>query len=478
MKASFVTSAAAAVLLAGCMSVPEAPDSEIAARDPGPLLSAENAAFSAEDPRGDWWRLYESDALDGLMSEAFGNNRQLVEAAATLEQVRAGLGEARAALFPSTTATGSAQYARQPLSGAGGGAPGAPGGGLGQSVETDIYTLGFEAAYELDFFGRVRSSVRAALEEAYAAEAAYEAAALMVAGETARAWADFCAGNAQLEVAQSNLDVQLRSLELTETLYDAGRALRLDVAQAQAAAQAARAAIPSVRSARDGAVFRLATLTGRTPAEMRAAMPSCSDVPRLASPISVGDGASLLARRPDVRQAERQLSAAAARVGVATASLYPTVALGGSVSNVALEPGDLTSDDGLSFSIGPVISWSFPNIAAARARIAQAEAGTDIALARFDQAILTALEETETALTVYAAELERRASLEAALDAAEEAARIARLRYEAGADGFLAVLDAERTLADARTTLAQSEAAAASAEIAVFMALGGRWLEG
>jgi len=209
--------------------------------------------------------------------------------------------------------------------------------------------------------------------------------------------------------------------------------------------------------------------------EMVVVLLVCVGVFWLSAPIAVGDAASLLARRPDVRRAERQLAAAAARVGVATASLYPSVTLGAAVSNVALEPGGLARSDGLSFSIGPLISWSFPNIAAARARIAQAEAGSGAALARFDQAILGALEETETALAVHSAERERRSALEGAREAAVETAAAARARYEAGAADLLSVLDVERALADTEAALTRAEAAVASAEVALFMALGGGW---
>ena len=134
-------------------------------------------------------------------------------------------------------------------------------------------------------------------------------------------------------------------------------------------------------------------------------------------------------------------------------------------------------EDSLSVSLGPLISWSFPNQTAARARLRQAEAGAQIALAGFDQTVLEALQETETALTVFAAERQRRASLEVARDAAAEAARLARIRYQAGSESYIAVLDAERTLANAETALASSDAAAASSEVDVFMALGGRWTD-
>lgn len=455
--------AVAALALSACATVPAAPESVLPARAEGPLVSAAVAGVAQTAVPKDWWRLYNNPDLDALIQTALANNRNLASAAANLEQVRAGLTEARAALLPSTTATAGGQYVRDP-----GFSPG--------DVETDVYSLGFETAYEVDIFGRVSSSVEAARQDAAAAEAAYQSIALLVAGETARAWIDYCSGNIQLETAQSNYRLQEDTLGLTRTLFDAGRGIRLDVVQAEAALRRAEADIPSVRAARDAALFRLARLTGQTPKEMSQAVPACESMPQLVSLLPAGESASLIARRPDVRQAELQLAGAAARVGIATANLYPSVRIGGSVSTASLGgTQDMFSNDGLSFGIGPLISWKFPNIAASRAQLKAAEAGVDVALANFDEAFLTALEEAEVALTNYAAEKERYAALEASLRAAEEAAELARTRYRIGTDNFLSVLDAERTLIETRTSLAQSQAARASAEINIFLALGGGW---
>lgn len=459
---SILLAAASAVTLSGCLTASEPPQSELSLAESAPLVSADGSRFVEAEPVELWWKLYESEALDTLVRTALERNRTLAEVSAELEQVRASLGEARSARLPSTTTSAEAGYARQPVEPSG-------------YVEGDRYSVGFDTRWQLDLFGRVRNAVAAARQDVLAAEAAYDAAAILVAGETARAWADYCASDRLVSVARNNVEIAGRSLDLTERLYDAGRGLRLDVVQAQSRLETARADLPSFRASRDSAVFRLATLTGRTPVEMQAEIPQCDGVPRLEGPIAVGDAAGLLARRPDVRQAEHALEGAAARVGVATAELYPSVSLGGSIASTALDAGNLGNDDTLTISAGPLISWSFPNIAATRARIRQAEAGADAALARFDQSVLNALQETETALTRYAAERERRNSLEVARDAAAEAARLSRIRYEAGAESFLTVLDSERTFADAQTALARSDATAASAEVDVFIALGGAW---
>jgi NodT family efflux transporter outer membrane factor (OMF) lipoprotein len=296
-----------------------------------------------------------------------------------------------------------------------------------------------------------------------------------VAAETARAYADACSANARIAVAERTIELQGSSADLTQRLLDAGQGNGLDTARARAALESTRASLPPLRAQRDGALFRLATLTGVTPAEVSEAARDCQRPPQLSQPIPVGDGAALLARRPDVRQAERNLAAAAARVNVATADLYPRISLGGSLGATALDAAGLGDSENGRFSVGPLISWSFPNVFAARARIEQAGAASDAALATFDQTVLVALQETETALANYARELERRAALQAARDQAARAARLSRLRFDAGADSFLTVLDAERTLASADAQLAASDAQVTTYQIALFKALAGGW---
>jgi outer membrane protein TolC len=224
-------------------------------------------------------------------------------------------------------------------------------------------------------------------------------------------------------------------------------------------------------------LFRLAVLTGRPPADFPREVANCAAPPALAQAIPIGNGATLLARRPDIRQAERSLAAATARVGVATADLYPTVSLGGSIGSTAGSPGGLVSSSGFRFSLGPLISWTFPNIAAARARIAEARASADAQLATFDGTWLNALQETESALTRYARELDRLNALRRAHGQGAEAARIAQLRFRAGRENFQVVLDAQRALADTDAAVAQSEAALSDNLVTLFLALGGGWQE-
>ena len=474
----FLTVSVSALALTACAVGPRAPDAVLPPTASGAFVSAQlptaSGVVTADAARDDWWRLYADPILDDLIAQAFAENNQLESAEANLRAVRASLSEARAGRLPSTNTSASYNYGRQSAS-----TISIPGQSGDEPLdETEVYDVGLDVSYEIDLFGRVGSSIRAARADADAAAAALDVVRVTVAAETARAYADACSANAQVAVAERNIQLQTRTVDLTQRLLEGGAGTGLDTARARSALESTRATLPTLRAARDEALFRLATLTGGTPAQASEAARQCQRAPQLMQPIPVGDGAALLARRPDIRQAERNLAAAAARVNVATASLFPTITLGGSLGSTALDAGDLGDDASFRFGVGPLISWSFPNIAVARARIAQTGALSDAALADFDQAVLVALQETETALTQYANELDRRTALTEARDQAARAAELSRLRFDAGADSFLTVLDAERTLTAADAALAQSDALVTTYQIALFKALAGGWDQG
>lgn len=461
-----VVPAVIAVLVAGCVSKPAPHALTPPDGADGAFANVSKAPVSTDESPAAWWRLFDDPALDELIADAIAENNDLKVAAANLKSVRAALNAERTALFPATTVSAGADYARLRAAAA---------GPLGAVDDDFVYSTGFDLSYELDLFGRVRNIVAAARADLGAAEAALNDLAVVVAAETARAYAEFCAAEVQIGVAEESAALQEETFKLTQRLLDAGRATRLDVARAQSALETTRASIPPLRAAGESAVFRLATLTGRTPKTMLSAIGTCGAIPAVTREIPVGDGYALLARRPDVRRAERILASAAARVGAARADLFPKVTLGGSVTSSALEVSNIGSDDSIQFSVGPLITWSFPNIAVAKARLGGAKADAEAALASYNQTVLTALEETEAALSRLGRALERAASLERARDAAAEAAELALARYRAGRDPFLTVLDADRTLAESEAALAQARAAAANAQVDVFRALGGGW---
>lgn len=468
-----ILSLMAGSLLAGCAVGPDYQRPETPQAAAGPFVDPGTTKVSPGVAEGEWWRLFADPALDRLVVEALTYNTDIRQASANLKRARAILSEARGQRLPTTEVQG--QYSRQRV-GTAGQAATLPGGiQLPDAFEFDSFRAGFDASYEVDLFGRVTRSIEAARGDVQAAQAAFDASRLAIAAETARTYAQACGFAAQAEVARETVRLQTRTLELTQRLVDAGRGTIRDVDQARVLAENARAQVPQFEAERRAALYALATLTGKPPAELDAAADRCKAPPGVSALIPVGDGQALLARRPDVRQAERRLAADTARVGVATAALYPSIRLLGGLSLTGQRIEDLGKPSGFGFSLGPLISWNIPNLTAARAQVRQAEAGAEGSLAAFDGAVLTALREVEQALARYSGEIERNVALRRADASATNAARIAILRFEAGRDSLLQRIDAERDRAGARAALAQSNAALAEAQVALFKALGGGW---
>jgi NodT family efflux transporter outer membrane factor (OMF) lipoprotein len=415
-----------------------------------------------------WWRLFDDPELDRLVERALANNTDLRQAAANLQRARAVVSEARAGRLPTTNATG--QYTRQRLGGQIFGAAGAF-----PVITTDFFTAGFDASYEVDLFGGVSRTIEAARADAAAAQAQVDAARVSVAAETARAYAQACSFALQANVARETQRLQERTLDLTRRLFDGGRGTRRDVAQAEVLVEQARAQVPTFDAERRAALYALAVLTGDPPEQIDAAAARCAIPPAVRQTIPVGDGQSLIARRPDVRAAERTLARDTARVGVATAELYPSISLLGSVTLGSPRIGDLGTSRSFGYSLGPLISWNFPFNGAARARVRQAEATTNASLAAFDGTVLRALQETEQALARLGGAAAREASLARAEASSADAARLTDIRFRAGADNFLQLLESERERANARAALAQARADRADAQISLFKALGGGW---
>jgi len=423
----------------------------------------------AGGPEGPWWRLFRDPVLDGLVADALAANADIRVAVANLDQARGLLAQARSARLPTTTLGSQYSYGRAAVFTA-------PGSGfLSGGADRSFFSESFSVGYELDLFGRVRRLNEAARGDLGAQAALVDAARATVAADVAQAYAQACSAAEQRAVALRTLDLLQRGYDLTRRTFDAGRGTRLDLERYRALVEQQRATVPQFEASQSAAVYALARLTGRAPAELPAPAAACTVTPQLDRPVPVGDGAALLRRRPDVRAAERQLAANTARIGVETAALYPQISLGASVGAQALSFTGLFNSNALNFSLGPLLSFSFPNQALARGRIRAAQGAAAASLSRFDAAVLAALQETETAINALGREVDRARALAAARDAAQKAAELSRTRNREGLDSFLIVLDAERTLVQAEAALAQSRAQVAQNQVALFRALGGGW---
>jgi NodT family efflux transporter outer membrane factor (OMF) lipoprotein len=435
----------------------------------GPADAAAPGGVLAGGPEGPWWRLFRDPVLDGLVADALATNADVRVAVANLDQARGLLAQARSARLPTTTLGSQYSFGRSSIFTA-------PGSGfLSGGTERSFFSESFSVGYELDLFGRVRRLNEAARGDIGAQAALVDAARATVAADVAQAYAQACSAAEQRAVALRTLDLLQRGYDLTQRTFDAGRGTRLDLERYRALVEQQRATVPQFEASQAAAIYALARLTGRAPADLPAMAGACTATPQLDRPVPVGDGAALLRRRPDVRAAERQLAANTARIGVETAALYPQISLGAAIGAQALSFTGLFNSNALNYSVGPLLSFSFPNQALARGRIRAAQGAAAASLGRFDAAVLAALQETETAINALGREVDRSRALAAARDAAQKAAELSRTRNREGLDSFLTVLDSDRTLVQAEAALAQSRAQVAQNQVALFRALGGGW---
>ena len=337
--------AASGLALSGCMVGPDYVSPAPKAPAQAPFVEATGPAFVPAEPPATWWKLFDAAILDRLVSEALAANTDLRVASANLKAARAALSESRAARLPSTTVSASGTYGQT---------SGSTLGLNGAGPRGENYDAGIDVGYQLDLFGGIARGIQASRADLEAVQAAYDLTRITVVAETIRAYSEACGVGGQLKVARNTLAIQSQTFDLTRRLFEGGRGTALDTNRASALLEQTRANVPRLEAARKAALFRLATLTGKPPAEFPADVAMCETPPITTEAIPVGDGAGLLARRPDVRAAERRLAAATARVGVATAELYPSIRLGGSIGSTAGSIGDLFSNKGFRFGIGPL----------------------------------------------------------------------------------------------------------------------------
>jgi len=465
-----------AALLTACTVGPEYAEPTVAR--PEQWATPPEGGLSADAPDAEqirtWWRALGDPALDGLVTAAMAGNLDLKAARARVVEARALRGVIEADGLPQLDATGG--YTRRRASENvkfGGGAGG--GGGGGNTEETDLFTAGFDATWELDVFGRVRRGVQAADADILAAEATRQDVLVTLLAEVARNYVELRAFQQRRAIAESNIRVQQETVNLSKARFDAGLSSELDLKRAEAQLATTRAAIPTFAAGIRGAAHRLAVLTGRPPGALLDELTASGPIPSVPATARVGGPADLLRRRPDVRAAERRVAAASARVGVATADLYPRFTLNGSLSLEASTVGDLVDANSRAFSIGPSVRWAIFSGGRIRANIAAADARLDAVAAQYEAAVLAALENAETAIVNYAREQDRRDSLRRAVEAEQRAVALATELFSKGLTDFFSVLDTQRQLFALQDQLVESERTVTANLIAVYKALGGGW---
>jgi NodT family efflux transporter outer membrane factor (OMF) lipoprotein len=409
-----------------------------------------------------WWTTLNDPELNRLIERAAAGNLDLKKAAVRIREARARRGVSQAGLYPALDASGAATRSRGAAD-------------TGPAATTDLFSAGLDASWEIDLFGSVRRSVEAADADLAAAGEELRDTLVTLLAEVAVNYVDLRTAQARLAVTETSIKSLEESLRLAQWRSRAGLGDELAVEQARYNLANARSQIPSLLTATAGARNRLSVLLGEAPGAVDAALSNPGPLPTPPAEVAIGVPADLLRQRPDVRKAERQLAAQTARIGVATAELYPKLKLSGAIGLQALTLNRLFNSANATSSASAGLSWRVFDAGAIRQNIEVQSALQEQALIAYESAVLSAREEAENAIVAYAQEQRRRRELSEAALSAQTAAELASLKYRAGLIDFTTVLEAERSLLSFRDQLAQSDGAIVTNLVRLYKSLGGGW---
>jgi multidrug efflux system outer membrane protein len=439
--------------------------------------SGGNSPAGQLDPKrlAEWWATFNDPELTSFVQRAIQRNLDLRKAAARVREARARRGISKAELFPSVKASGSAQHSHN----------GAQGGSVigsdltsaqvGSVTGPDLYSAGFDASWELDLFGGKRRSVEASQEDLEASEEDLRDVLVSLISEVALNYVEIRSYQGRLSIAEANSAAQTETYDITRWRFEAGLTTALDVEQARYNLEQTRSQIPTLQTSLEQAKNRLAVLLGLNPGSLKEELSERRPIPTAPVDIAIGVPADVLRNRPDVRRAERQLAAQTARIGVATAELYPKFTLTGSIGFEALSLSNLLDAASKVYSYGASFTWSIFNAGSIRQNIEVQNALQEQALIQYEASILSALKDVNNGFVAYAQEQLRRQSLMEASQAAQRAVDLAQSQYSSGLIDFQVVLDSQRSLLSFEEQLAVSKSAVTSDLISLYKALGGGW---
>lgn len=412
-----------------------------------------------------WWTCLDDPFLDTLIERATQENLDLYSARMRIEESRAYRAYVAGSRLPQVE--GGASYTRNRYSENG------LSGGTGEDM--GLYAGGFDASWELDLFGGVRREVESAQASFEAVIDAYYGQQIALQAEVASAYVDLRTVQKRLQYALDNIETQRKTLQLTQNLFEAGKTSEVDVTRAKADLASTEADVPTLRLSETQTLNRLAVLLGGMPGDLGQRLREPGAIPQIGQPWAMGLPADLLRRRPDIRQAERELAAQVAQIGVATAERYPSFSLSGTFELQARQLSDWGNMASRYYSFGPNLRWNLFSGHRITSNIKMQESLAEQARAQYEQTVLTAVEEVENDLSAYVEQQSREQALQRAATAAEKSVQLVQTRYQNGLSPFQDVLDTQRTLVQQQDNLALSQGDVVQAMIGLYKALGGGW---
>lgn len=406
----------------------------------------------------EWWQVFGDPQLNELVNQGLSGNLDLDMARSSVREARAARGVETAARFPALTASGAAAKIKE-----------------GDQPTTELYASDFDAAWEVDIFGRVSRRIEASTADMQASIEALRSVQVSLVAEIALNYVDVRSFQNRIRVAEANVEAQRKTLQVVTDRFELQLANSLEVEQAKSNLAGSRAQLPPFESGLQRAMNRLAVLTGEKPGVLNAFLQESTTMPTAPPEIAIGIPADLVRRRPDIRGAERELAAQSARVGVATADLYPRFTFNGTLQFSAANASNLFDSMSRLLNIGPAFQWNIFNAGSVRSNIKVQSERQNQALNKYEQTILQALEDVENAMVAYARELDRQESLKQAVTSGRKSADLAESLYKDGLRNFIYVLDTQRALFTAEDNLSVSSAEVTANLIRLYKALGGGW---
>jgi NodT family efflux transporter outer membrane factor (OMF) lipoprotein len=458
-------------LLEGCTVGPNyhRPDVKVTPQWSSPMAGGETGVSTSVAV---WWKNFNDPELDSLIDRAVQSNLDLKIATSRVREARAQYQITSSDLWP--TLDTSASYQRQlqsehqPVLGSFPLPPGIP-------FENNVYQAGFDASWEIDVFGGTRRATEAAKAQIAAAEFGRRDTLVTLLSEVARNYVDARGYQRQLAIAQENIKAQEDNLSITQDRYNHGVTSDLDVQQSATLLATTQSEVPSLETALQASIYRLGVLLGQPPGTLQMELSKVAPIPAQPPQVPVGLPSDLLLRRPDLQQAERQLAAATALIGMAKADLFPKFSLTGNFGYESVSASDWFAGSSKFWSLGPTVQWNIFDAGRIRANIRVQNARQEQALANYENTVLSSFEDVENALVGYAKEQVRRRLLEDAVKSSQESLNLSSQLYTRGLANFINVLDAERSLYQAQDQLVQSERSVILDLIELYKALGGGW---
>jgi NodT family efflux transporter outer membrane factor (OMF) lipoprotein len=469
-----VFAGAAALALAGCAVGPDfsppKPQTPATWVDSGkaPDGNVTSLLNSAPVTAVAWWTLFNDAKLNDLVKQAALQNLTVLEADARIRASRASIGIANAGLFPSVNGTGSYSYSSSPT---------IINDEPHESPPRTFLSTGLNAVWNLDIFGGTRRSVEAAEASVQASIETRRDSLVTLIAEVGADYIQLRSDQQLLQIANTNLADQQHTADITNQRYKAGFAAELDYDNAKSAADSTRAQIPSLQTAIRTDIYALSLLLARPPGALVSDLDAPGPLPQTPPQVPVGLPADLIRRRPDIRLAEATLHSDTANIGVAISAWYPQVSVNGSFGFQGVSIGQLTQWASQTWSWGPTINWAILSGGRISAQTELQRATLQADAYAYQNTVLTALQEVETAQVAFNNEQIRRAALRDAVVDNQKAYDISFKLYQAGSTEFINVLTAELSLASSQNQLAASDAAVATDLVALFKALGGGWTE-